>query len=92
MHVESKQIGGPRRGNIDNGEPERVGDYPRQTFTMLAATNARLTTIAAHEKRSRWRVLDDCINLYFDQMTAKNRRAVAKVPPRAMRRSRARPL
>ena len=80
-------------GNITNGESERVGDYPRQTFTMLAETNARLSAIARHERRSRWRVLQDCIDLYFDQMTAKNRGAVqAAVPERAKRRSRARPL
>jgi hypothetical protein len=90
MHVENKRRGGPRRGNVENGKPERVGDYPRQTFTMLATTNARLSAIAAHERRSRWRVLEDCINLYFDQMPAKNRRAVkAAVPERATRRSRA---
>jgi len=72
----AKRRGSPRLGNIKNGEPERVGDYPRQTFTMIAETNARLSAIAAHERRSRWRVLQDCVNLYFDEMTAKHRRTV----------------
>ena len=89
----AERRGSPRLGKIENGEPERVGDYPRQTFTMLVETNARLSAIAMHERRSRWRVLQDCINLYFDQMTAKDRRAVrAAVPERTTRRSRARPL
>jgi hypothetical protein len=95
MHVKTlpKRRGGPRAGNIKNGEPERVGDYPRQTFTMLATTNARLSAIAILENRTRWRVLENCIDAYFDQMTAKDRRAVkAAVPGRAIRRSRARPL
>jgi hypothetical protein len=50
---------------------------------MRPATKARLKAIAELESRSEWRVVEDSIALYFDQMSPKARRAVDTVLKRA---------
>ena len=87
MHMETspKRRGRPPEGLGKKGEPDRIRDYPRQLFTMRPATKARLKAIAEHEDRSEWRVVEDGIASYFDQMTAKDRRAVETIARAAAR-------
>jgi hypothetical protein len=43
---------------------------------MRPATKERLKAIAGHEGRAAWEVVDDGVNLYFERMAPKDRRAV----------------
>jgi hypothetical protein len=87
MHMETspKRRGRPPEGLGKKGEPDRIRDYPRQLFTMRPATKARLKAIAEHENRSEWRVVEDSIASYFDNLTAKDRRAVETIARAAAR-------
>jgi len=79
--------GRPPEGLGKKGEPNRIRDYPRQLFTMRPATKARLKAIAEHESRSEWRVVEDSIASYFDQMAPKDRRSVEAIVKRAATKS-----
>jgi hypothetical protein len=74
-----KRRGRPPEGLGKKGEPSRIRDYPRQLFTMLPITKARLKAIAEHQGRAEWRVVDDSITSYFDQLPLKDRRAVETI-------------
>ena len=79
MEPPPKRRGRPPEGLGKKGEPDRIRDYPRLLFTMRPATKSRLKGIAEHECRSEWRVVEDCIALYFEQLSLKDRRAVEAI-------------
>jgi hypothetical protein len=79
MEQPTKRRGRPPEGLGKKGEPERIRDYPRRLFTMRPATLARLHAISTREDRAEWRILEDAIGLYFDQMAPEARRAVERI-------------
>ncbi len=85
METTSKRRGRPPEGLGKKGEPDRIRDYPRQLFTMRPATKARLKAIAEHENRSEWRIVEDSIALYFDNIAPAERRAVNAIARRIER-------
>jgi hypothetical protein len=79
MGQPTKRRGRPPEGLGKKGEPERIRDYPRRLFTLRPATLARLHAISKHEDRAEWRVIDEAIQLYFNQMASDARRAVERI-------------
>jgi hypothetical protein len=79
MEQPTKRRGRPPEGLGKKGEPERIRDYPRRLFTMRPATLVRLHAIAKHEDRAEWRVIEDAIGLYLDQMAPEARRALERI-------------
>ena len=76
MDTPKKRRGRPPEGLGTKGEPERIRDYPRQLFTLRPSTKTRLRAIAEHEDRAEWRIVEDGIKLYFDQLPPKERRTI----------------
>jgi hypothetical protein len=76
MEPPKRRRGRPPEGLGSKGEPERIRDYPRQLFTLRPSTKARLKAIAEHEARAEWRIVEDGIKLYFDQLPPKERRII----------------
>jgi hypothetical protein len=79
MEQPTKRRGRPPEGLGKKGEPERIRDYPRRLFTMRPTTLIRLHAIAHHEGRAEWRVIEDAIGLYLDQMAPEGRRAIRRI-------------
>jgi hypothetical protein len=76
MDNDPKKLGRPPKGLGKNGVPERIRDYPRQLFSMKPATKDRLKAISDQENRPAWEIVNDGIDLYFERMKPKDRRAV----------------
>ena len=74
-----KRAGRPPAGLGKKGEPARIREYPTLRVTVRPATKDRLVAVAKHEDRPAWKVVEDGINLYFDQMPPKDRRAVEAI-------------
>ena len=60
--------GRPAKGSGLNGEPRRIRDYPRLRLTVRPSTRDRLIAVAEREGRPMWKVVEDSVNLYFDQL------------------------
>jgi hypothetical protein len=73
---QKKRAGRPPTGLGKKGEPSRIRDYPTLRVTVRPTTKSRLFAISEHEERPAWRVVEDGVNLYFDRMAPKDRRAV----------------
>jgi hypothetical protein len=71
--------GRPAKGLGLNGEPRRIRDYPRLRVTVRPLTRDRLIAIAARQGRPTWRVVEDSMNLYFDQLNTADRQALDTV-------------
>jgi hypothetical protein len=71
--------GRPPEGLGKKGEPERIRDYPRRLFTLRPSTLGRLHAISKQEDRAEWRIIEDGLRLYFDQMPPEVRRAVERM-------------
>lgn len=82
MDQPAKRRGRPPEGLGKKGEPERIRDYPRRLFTIRPATLAKLHAAATHEDRAEWRIIEDAIALYFEQMPPEARRAVERMAKR----------
>jgi hypothetical protein len=82
MEQPTKRRGRPPEGLGKRGEPERIRDYPRRLFTLRPATLAKLHAVSKHEGRAEWRIIEDAISLYFDQMTPEIYRAVERIAKR----------
>ena len=82
LEEKGKRIGRPPEGSGKKGEPERIRDYPKLLVTIRPAVRNKLKAIAAVESRPAWQVVEDAVALYFDQLSAENRRSVQS----AMRR------
>jgi hypothetical protein len=79
-----KRAGRPPEGLGKKGEPDKIRDYPKILITVRPAMKARLKAIAEHEERPAWKIVDDGINLYFDRMKPKDRRAVESSAKRSV--------
>ena len=82
MELPTNRRGRPPEGLGKKGEPERIRDYPRRLFTMRPSTLARLRAISDHEDRAEWRIIEDALHLYLEQMPAESRRAVERIAKR----------
>jgi len=82
MDEPTKRRGRPPQGLGKKGEPERIRDYPRRLFTMRPATLAKLHAISQHEERAEWRIIEDAVQLYLDQMEPDARRAAERLAKR----------
>jgi hypothetical protein len=71
--------GRPPEGLGKKGEPARIRDYPRRLFTLRPATLGMLHAISKHEHRAEWRIIEDGIRLYFDQISLEARRAIERM-------------
>jgi hypothetical protein len=76
METPKKRRGRPPEGLGTKGEPERIRDYPRVLFTLRPSTKARLRAIAEFEDRAEWRIVEDGIQRYFEQLRPQDRRKI----------------
>jgi len=83
MEQPTKRRGRPPQGLGKKGEPQRIRDYPRRLFTMRPATLAKLHAISEHEGRAEWRIIEDAVQLYLDQMDPEARRAAERLAKRS---------
>ena len=82
MEQPAKRRGRPPQGLGKKGEPDRIRDYPRRLFTMRPATLAKLHAISEREGRAEWRIIEDSVQLYLDQMEPEARRAAERLAKR----------
>jgi hypothetical protein len=82
MEPPKARRGRPPEGLGKKGEPVRIRDYPRRLFTLRPATLGRLHAISKYEHRAEWRIIEDGIRLYFDQMSAEGRCAIERMAKR----------
>jgi hypothetical protein len=75
MAKRAKPRGRPPQGLGKKGEPARIRDYPRVLVTMRPATQARLKALAKHQDRAEWRIIDEALLLYFDEVSNSPARA-----------------
>lgn len=71
-----KRVGRPSEGSGKKGEPHRIRDFPTLLLIVRPAVRAKLKAVATVENRAAWRVVEDAIAAYFEQLQPETRRAV----------------
>jgi hypothetical protein len=85
MSETEKRIGRPPEGLGKKGEPDRIRDYPKLFVTIRPAARSRLKAMSTVERRPAWRIVEDALAMYFDQLPSERRRAVEAAVRRAAR-------
>jgi hypothetical protein len=81
------KMGRPPAGTAPDGKPEKTSEYPKLTVSIRPATKAKLDAVVAIEKKPAWRIVEDGIGLYVDEMPAEDRRMVDAIARRSTEKS-----
>jgi hypothetical protein len=72
-------MGRPPEGSGKKGEPERIRDYPKLLVTIRPTVRTKLKAMAFVENRPAWQIVEDALSMYFDKLSAPQRRAVQAI-------------
>lgn len=68
--------GRPPAGKAENGTAELVSAYPKLTISMKPDTRARLDAYSTLTRRPVWRIVDEALRSYLENIPADDKWAV----------------
>ena len=68
--------GRPPAGRSDSGSPELVSKYPKLTISMKPDTKARLEAYSTLTRRPSWRIVDEALRDFLENIPADDKWAV----------------